>query len=133
MGDTAGSPDQFCEEQMRTRRSVLLAELSSSKEFVRVGTRSKKESADIVANLLQLPCRNAYALDPDAPIVRDPRTGQTIALPEPLTLLRDFILELPTGTDGRRAVFQGIRQWIESQGYELPADAGQRFIFLSIE
>jgi hypothetical protein len=133
MSDTAESQDHFCEQQMRTRRPVVLSDLSSRKESVRVGERSKAESADIFARLLELPCRNAYALDPRDAMVRDPRTGQVITRPDPPIMLGDFILELSTEADDRRVVFQGIRPWIESQGYELPPEEGQRFIFLRIK
>ena len=94
--------------------------LFSRKESVRVGERSKAESADIFAKLLELPYRNGYALDPQDAIVRDPRTGQVMTLPDAPIMLGHFILELSTDADDRRAVFQGIQHWVESQGYELP-------------
>jgi hypothetical protein len=133
MSEAAGSRDSFCEEQMRTRHAVVLSELSSRRDAVRVGERSKVESANIFARLLELPSRNAYALDPREAAVRDPRTGQAVALPDAPLMLGDFILELSTDADDRRAVFRGIQPRVESQGYELPPDEGQRFIFFSIK
>ena len=102
---------------------MSLREAVETHGVVQFGERSREESETILQSLSRAPFTNVYLVD-----------GREMLPPEDVYFdVSEVVLELPTEVALRRSVWGVVRPWVNSSGYDLEEDIGQRFLFIRIK
>jgi len=116
--------DRFCTDLLERADAATLPARAARGCRIFVGQRSRRRSDAILRTPAEAPCNNVYAVV----LQTEELPGDDVGL-----AVGAFVLGVPLAPADRGAVWQTARASVQSAGYVLDADIGQRFMFLKIK